>query len=202
MRFSVRKGWKVRTHTQAGIHPDPSGLAETRKFLKARTRKLTMAKNILLVEDKKLIRMMISNGLKGYGINFFEADNGKDAIDVFRENQEEIDLVISDIHLPLLNGVESIRAMKVIKPNLPTIVLTSFTHKTIVLECVKLGVSAFLAKPLHMESLKEKVFDILDLREREIQVENNLYREVKPAVAAHSIKDLRKFIVDLAEAAG
>ena len=161
-----------------------------------------MAKTVLLVEDKKLIRMMIINGLKGYGIDFLEASNGQEAVELFKERNDEIDLVISDINLPLLNGVDTIRTIKQIKPTLPCIVLTSFTHKTIVLECVRIGVAAFLAKPLHMETLKEKVFDLLNVRERQSEISITFAKEERPVMTGHNFNDLRSILVDLAEAAG
>lgn len=163
-----------------------------------------MTQTILIAESKSLVRMMIKNGLKGYGFDFLEASSGEEAIQMFKENCRHISLVIGDVQLQGKSGIQAMREIKEIRA-VPYIILTSLTHKAVVIECLRSGVNAFLAKPLHMVQLKTKVFDLLGIRhemtkEGATRIVKSSSRSASSRLPANSISDLQSLVRELAEA--
>lgn len=108
-------------------------------------------KKILIIDDEPLIREGIIDILSVLNAKFLEASNGKEALNVLQLNS--VDLVITDLNMPQMNGVEFLRRKSQMLNKTPTIVLTSHGDKTIE-EIVKgLGVSFLLDKPINEPEL-------------------------------------------------
>lgn len=108
--------------------------------------------SVLLVEDDLIASTFIKNGLRAYCKQFFQATNGYEGIKIFCENK--IDIIITDIHLPNLNGFEMIYEIKKIKPNQKFIVITSYDTDSNLLKSLKSGAFMFLRKPLKLEDIQ------------------------------------------------
>lgn len=81
---------------------------------------------ILLVEDEKVVRESLTHALDVYGYKVLEAVNGKEAVKIFKEKQDEISILITDIVMPVMNGITAYKEMAAIRPGLKAIFTTGY----------------------------------------------------------------------------
>jgi PAS domain S-box-containing protein len=118
--------------------------------------------HILVVDDDEMVLQVISRVLTTLGYEVTTASGGMDALDMVREYPSRFDMVISDLNMPDITGDKLAVAMLHVQPDLPVVLCTGF-HATIDEEEVsRLGVRAFLEKPVGKESLARTVRNILD----------------------------------------
>jgi len=129
----------------------------THHFMKEISTKPTL----LLVDDEAPVRDFIQMLLEGEGYQILTAVNGRDALETYNRFQSEIAMVISDIHMPNMNGEQLFSELKSRNPSLKLIAISgyAFTHK-------KEGISdeneiAFIAKPFSIDVLLEQVATML-----------------------------------------
>jgi diguanylate cyclase (GGDEF)-like protein len=108
---------------------------------------------ILYAEDEAALREITLNILKGFTKKQFVAENGAQGLELFKENESEIDLIITDVNMPIMNGLEMIREIKKINPNIPIIVATAFSNTEYLLEAIDIGVDKYVLKPIDMKKL-------------------------------------------------
>lgn len=123
-----------------------------------------MAYNILIVDDSETVRAVISRTLEMAGVpinKLYEAPNGKEALQVMRDNW--IDLVFSDINMPVMTGVEMIEQMQQddLLESLPVVVVSTEGSKTRIDNLMKKGVRAYIRKPFTPEKVKEIIDELL-----------------------------------------
>jgi|UniRef100_A0A7C3I366 two-component system chemotaxis response regulator CheY len=116
--------------------------------------------NILIVDDSRIIRSIITNILKEKNIPnavTLEAADGSEALNILIKTK--IDLFFLDWNMPKLNGVELTRAIREIDQykSTPIIMVTSEAAKYNVLEAIKAGVSEYVVKPITSRNLLEKI---------------------------------------------
>lgn len=118
---------------------------------------------ILIVDDSSFSRTIVKNGLKELKYwKMFEADTAAKAQIMLAQefkNNEPIQLLICDIHMPEMNGLELLKWVRAREPfkTMPVIIITSSQEKKEVVEAAKLGVSHFLIKPFGADTLKERL---------------------------------------------
>ncbi len=100
---------------------------------------------ILLVDDDKLEMIAISINLKKLGFSPIEATSGAEAIKIFQ--QEKVPLVLLDLNMPGMDGIETLQELKKIDPFVAVIILTGYSDIPTVVEAVKLGAYDFIIKP-------------------------------------------------------
>ncbi|QKF81230.1 EAL domain-containing protein [Halarcobacter ebronensis] len=108
---------------------------------------------ILYAEDEEALREITLNILKGFTKKQFVAQNGAEGLELFKQNESEIDLIITDVNMPIMNGLEMIREIKRINPNIPIIVATAFSNTEYLLEAIDIGVDKYVLKPIDMKKL-------------------------------------------------
>ncbi|HIL68959.1 MAG TPA: response regulator, partial [Verrucomicrobia bacterium] len=117
---------------------------------------------ILLVEDESIVRMMLQEVLSDQGYEVIEAENGKHALSVYEGFIGSVDMLITDLIMPEMNGRELAAALSTIQPDLKVIYLSGYTEDDV----VRLGPlntsDGFLQKPFRSEALLEKVSKILN----------------------------------------
>ncbi len=115
---------------------------------------------ILLAEDSGFQRKNLSQMLSENGYEVIQAINGKDALEHI-DNGEKFDLLITDLLMPEMNGINLIKELKNNHVDLKVIVLTADIQKTVKEECLKLGVLKFLPKPISENDLISEVKAVL-----------------------------------------
>lgn len=124
---------------------------------------------ILIVDDEMVIRDMCSRVLEGYRI--LQAGNGREALGVLE--RESVDVVLADVMMPEMNGLDLLLAIKERSPNQLVIVMTGFADKDVILRALKAGADDFINKPINLLQLKAAVDKVLEkqaLREELVQL--------------------------------
>lgn len=103
-------------------------------------------KTILVVDDETIIRQSLCDQLEDLGFQVLEAENGQRGIELIE--QEEIDLVLTDLRMPEMSGLEVIHHSKLVKPNLLIIVISGAGHIGDAVEAMRLGAYDYIVKPI------------------------------------------------------
>lgn len=111
---------------------------------------------ILVVANTKEDRASVINILSKYFKNIIEAENGKIAYEMFRENKN-IDIIISDIEMPEVDGINLLKLVRMSDLHLPFILTTEQINSELLLKAIEFNVSSFLLKPIDLSKLLEKV---------------------------------------------
>ncbi|MGB2868050.1 MAG: PAS domain S-box protein [Bacteroidota bacterium] len=117
---------------------------------------------LLLVEDEELIRETIAAVLGDKGYTVLTAVDGSEAIQMYKQRATDIALVLSDIGLPKIGGVEVFSTLKELNPNVKVILASGYLEPKTKTELVKAGAKAFLQKPYEETELFGKIREILD----------------------------------------
>ncbi|GAB4348805.1 MAG: response regulator [Candidatus Abyssubacteria bacterium] len=110
---------------------------------------------ILLVDDEKDFVETLSERMEVRGMTVVTADNGYDAIE--KAKKESFDAVILDLRMPGLDGIETLKRLLEIDPNLQVVILTGHATVQKGVEAVKLGAADFLEKPTELSVLIDKI---------------------------------------------
>ena len=129
--------------------------------------------NILIVDDEKGIRDGLKLFLKREGHLMFTAEDGKDALEILEKN--DIDLVISDLRMPHINGDELLAFIKKDYPGVKVIILTGHGTVENAVEAMRNGAYDFLIKPLNLEKLGLIVKRALS--QRQLEIDNRLLKK-------------------------
>lgn len=115
---------------------------------------------ILLVDDENYMRVFVGR-LLSVSINctLTEARDGQDAVDQCRTSDPE--LIILDINMPRMDGVQALGEIRALKPDTPIVMLTSISEEAVVEECVTKGASYFIRKDVRADLLQTEVQEML-----------------------------------------
>ena len=127
---------------------------------------------VLVIEDDQIERMKLkrATSLLEMNHNIIEAKNGEEALDLLEDKSNLPDIILLDLNMPKMNGIEFLRTLKedeVLK-YIPSIVLTTSTNPKDVLESYKIGIAGYIIKPLKYEdyvSLVEKTLEYWSINE-------------------------------------
>jgi len=116
---------------------------------------ISILKNItiLYAEDEKDLREVTHQILKGFTKKQYVAQNGQEGLELFKEHENEIDLIITDVNMPILNGLDMVKEIKKININIPIIVATAFSNKEYLLEAIDIGIDKYVLKPIDIAKL-------------------------------------------------
>jgi len=108
---------------------------------------------VLYVEDEKPLRDVTTHVLQGFTKTQHIACDGQEGLELFKKYKEDIDIIITDVNMPNLNGLAMTKEIKKINPNVPVIVATAFSNTEYLLEAINLGVDKYVLKPVDMKRL-------------------------------------------------
>ena len=119
-------------------------------------------KHILIVDDEVVILSTLENILENLGYKVSTGSNGQEAVNVYEENYQDIDLIIMDMMMPKMNGKEAIINMRKINPSCQVIMTSGFIKDADLNEVISMGLIEFIRKPyrlLELNQVIEKCFD-------------------------------------------
>jgi len=116
-----------------------------------------MEKNakILVVDDDEVIRNLLMDTLSTMGYQTWGASNGEEALAVL--NQKKVDIVITDIKMPKVDGVRLLKKIKETQPDLPVLIITAYSFAYSQDQALKSGADGFLAKPFRIGKMEELI---------------------------------------------
>ena len=117
---------------------------------------------ILLAEDEDAIRRVATRILEKAGYTVLAASNGADALMIAEAHEGEIDLLVTDMMMPQMNGIQLSQRIRGQRPGTPTLFLSGYTDSTVVRQGPLDPSEHFLQKPFASETLVGKIREVLD----------------------------------------
>ena len=188
-RFIISSGWRLDTRTIVELEKmgysveidtieSQNAWAVDRKKLENQLRQvqkmeaidekklageiLKGSETVLLVDDDEMIIDAIQDVLKILGYKVLSALSGKEAIQIYKENKEKIDIVILDMIMPEMGGRDTYYKLKEINPDVKVLLSSGYSLNNHVAEMLGQGCDGFIQKPFSIRELSQKIREILD----------------------------------------
>jgi len=116
---------------------------------------------ILLVDDEDMIIGVGKQMIKRLGYHVLTAGGGKEAIEIYKENQDKIDLVVLDMIMPVMGGGETFEKLKENDNNVRVLLSSGYSLNSQASEIMAKGCAGFIQKPFYMKELSQKIAEIL-----------------------------------------
>ena len=130
------------------------------KIIPAEARKST--ESVLIVDDQDMILAVARDMLKALGYQVFTAQGGKEALAIYNENKESIDVVILDMIMPSISGGETFDKLKAINPHVRVILSSGYSINGQATEIMQRGCNGFIQKPFNIKELSQKIREVLE----------------------------------------
>ena len=128
-----------------------------------------MEDRILIVDDEPMICDILARRLAKEGYTCVRANNGREALHYF--NQDAFSLMISDIKMPDMDGIELLRKVKAMSPRMMVILMTAYPEIDMAVEAMRLGAYDFITKPITLDLVVLSIKNALEKKRLEEEVE-------------------------------
>ena len=162
-----------------------------------------MEQKILLVDDEEGIRKVLSISLADIGYQVLAAENGEEALQIFKEMQPQI--VLTDIKMPGMNGIELLKKIKEERPETEVIMITGHGDMDLAIQSLKFDATDFITKPIHDEVLEialkranEKITLKTKLKEYTENLENLVQEKTRQLLDAERLAAVGQTVAGLA----
>lgn len=145
--------------------------------------KLSKNLNLLYVEDDENLRNQTVKVLKYFFLNVIVCEDGEEGLESFKKNK--IDLIITDINMPKLNGLSMIKQIKKINSSIPVIIYSAYKEPEYLLDSIELGIDEYLTKPLDFSKFTTALKKTID--KNEIVQKTTLLNNYERALTKSSI---------------
>jgi len=108
---------------------------------------------ILVVDDEKVHRFMLTSMFKEWGWQTAEADDGVTAVAAVREGA--FDAILMDVRMTTMDGMEALQRINAINPAIPVVIMTAYSSVDSAVEAIKMGAHDYLTKPLDFDRLRQ-----------------------------------------------
>ena len=116
---------------------------------------------VLIIDDDVMVVDVGEQMLSNSGYDVVRADSGKQAIEVYKENRDRIDMVILDMIMPEMSGGETYDSLKRINPKVKVLLSSGYSIEGQASKILKQGCNGFIQKPFNMSELLDKIRQIL-----------------------------------------
>lgn len=143
----------------------------------------------LIVDDEPRLRQVLVHLMRNDGFTCLEAGNGAEAL--AQLEQQTVTLVMSDLRMPKMDGLELLRRVRGRWPDTAVVMITAVADVEVAVSCLAIGAMDYLTKPFHLEEVRARVAQALE--KRRLVVENRGYQETleeKVAVQARRLEEL------------
>lgn len=113
--------------------------------------------NVLIVEDILVARNSLSKILSSFVNNIYTSSNGLEGLETFKKNHDNIDIVLTDINMPIMDGIEMIENIRQIDKDILIYIITGQKDNDYTYDIKKLSVNDFFLKPLKFELMLNKI---------------------------------------------
>lgn len=115
-------------------------------------------KTLLVVDDEPIICQLCARALNNFDV--IQAGDGREALNMVENH--DVDMVLSDVMMPNMSGLDLLRTLKRQQPDLAVILMTGYTEKEVILQALKAGADDFISKPINLLQLRTTVDKVLD----------------------------------------
>jgi len=147
--------------------PTPEEAAAKAAAAAAPARDLTGHERILLVEDEESVRAFSARALRATGYEVFEADGGEEALEVLEDLDHQVDLIISDVVMPEMDGPTMLKVIREKMPNLKIIFVSGYAEESVRRDLEDDRSVDFLPKPYSLDQINSKVKEVLQRQDKE-----------------------------------
>lgn len=140
----------LETIDKIKLNIDKKNLETPRETPEERLKKYSEGLNILYVEDEEMLRQLFDETFSSYFKKIDYAENGEEGLRLYKEN--EYSIVVSDIKMPVMNGIEMIEEIKKIKPRQPIVVTSGYADTEKLVKLIQLGLTNFIMKPVNVKT--------------------------------------------------
>ncbi len=143
----------------------------------------------LIVDDEPRLRQVLVHLMRTDGFTCLEAGNGEEAL--AQLEQQTVTLVMSDLRMPKMDGLELLRRVRGRWPDTAVVMITAVADVEVAVSCLAIGAMDYLTKPFHLEEVRARVAQALE--KRRLVMENRGYQETleeKVAVQARRLEEL------------
>jgi CheY-like chemotaxis protein len=116
------------------------------------------AKTILLVDDEESIMFFLQKLLVREGYNIIKAGNGKEAIEIYKSNPDNIDLILMDITMPVMSGIDAYKELYTHDPDIKILLMSAYSKESF----ENMEKINFIRKPIYPIDLMEKIRNLLE----------------------------------------
>ena len=117
---------------------------------------------VLIVDDEETIRISAQRMIERAGFSVLTASGGREAIRLFREHQNEVSCVLLDLTMPDLDGAETFRELRGIRPDVRVILTSGYSEEAATERFAGQGLAGFIQKPYQLDTLVVRIQDTLD----------------------------------------
>jgi len=140
----------------------PVAKRKIKKVIKTSDEFIKGTGTVLLVDDEEIIRDVFKDMLETIGYKVFSAKDGKEAIEIYRKNQNNIDIVLLDMIMPNIGGGEAYDRLKEINPDIKVLLSSGYSIDSEATEILNRGCNSFIQKPFNINELSGKIKKILN----------------------------------------
>jgi CheY-like chemotaxis protein len=171
---------EVSLHTPSLAHASTEGRVSSELASAAKSQE-PWRECILLVEDETDIRNLLSHTLTSWGYGVQLAANGEEALRLLREANatQRAELILTDIQMPGLNGLELLRQVRSDDPDMPVIVMTAFSSNQALTRALRLHANDFVAKPIEIPELQTALDRALSARRQREELNSERTRAAR-----------------------
>ena len=122
---------------------------------------------VLIVDDSKSVRMLLRQTILSMGFEIIaEAENGGQAIELFEEHKNKINLIFMDVEMPIKTGPEAVAAIRQTGSKTPIIMQTTRSEPELIKELLALGISGYILKPFNRQDMFIQIAKVLGRHDR------------------------------------
>ena len=146
---------------------------------------------ILVVDDEINIRELIKEFLEEEGnFQIITASNGREALELFQKHSREIAIIMSDIKMPLMDGLELLRELRAIEPEAVVVMISALTDIQSAINAMDRGAYSYITKPFKVSELLIMVRRAVE--KRKLLLENKMYQKHLEELVAERTLEVRK----------
>lgn len=123
-------------------------------------KKLLKRLKVLYVEDDVNARNELSTLMSSFFGNVYVAEDGKAGLELYKEKQKDIDIIIADINMPKLTGIEMLEEIRTFDKDIPVIFTTAYSDTKFLIDAIKLKVYEYIVKPIDIRNLMKVLSDL------------------------------------------
>jgi CheY-like chemotaxis protein len=129
--------------------------------------------HVLIVEDNKTNQFIAQSILEQSGFKISLADNGQEGYDFFVQHQNDLDLILMDLHMPILNGYDAAELIRKVDADIPIMAMTADAISGVEEKCKSLGMNFYISKPFEPDQFVSTILKVLkSLQEEPLRNQN------------------------------
>ena len=152
-------------------------------------KKLLKKLRLLYVEDDAVVRNELHELLSDFFDKVFVAKDGQEGLDVYHENKDEIDVILTDINMPHLNGIDMLKKIRKDSKKIPVFITTAHSDNDLLAKAIKLKVYEYIIKPVDVRYLLNEMNELANVLYQDslLRKQNKELEEYKRVIDASSI---------------